>query len=67
MHKGDELRKAIYGVAATWLACGLDPNKTMLYKQSDIPEIFELAWILSCFTPKGFMNRAHAYKARWQK
>ena len=64
MHKGDELRKAIYGVAATWLACGLDPNKTMLYKQSDIPEIFELAWILSCFTPKGFMNRAHAYKAR---
>lgn len=50
-------------VAATWLACGLDPEKVIFYRQSDIPEIFELNWILSCFAPKGLLNRAHAYKA----
>lgn len=50
-------------VAATWLTEGLDPNKTIFYKQSDVPEIFELAWVLSCVTGKGLMNRAHAYKA----
>ena len=64
MHKGEELKQSIYNVAATWIACGLDVNKSIIYKQSDVPEIFELQWILSCFTPKGFMNRAHAYKAR---
>ncbi|RAP26776.1 tryptophan--tRNA ligase [Candidatus Marinamargulisbacteria bacterium SCGC AG-333-B06] len=53
-------------IAAAWLALGLDPNKHVFYKQSDIPEIFELAWILSCFTPKGILNRAHAYKAAVQ-
>lgn len=52
-----------YEVAAAWLAMGLDPNKVTLYKQSDIPEILELHWITSCFTIKGLMNRAHAYKA----
>lgn len=51
-------------VAATWVACGLDPEKVVMYRQSDIPEVFELAWVLSCFTEKGLMNRAHAYKAR---
>ena len=50
-------------VAATWLSFGLDPNKVVFYKQSDVPELFELSWILSCVTPKGLMNRAHAYKA----
>ena len=50
-------------VAATWLACGLDPATVTLYRQSDVPETFELAWVLSCLTPKGMMNRAHAYKA----
>lgn len=50
-------------VAATWLAAGLDPDRTTFYRQSDIPEIFELAWVLSCVTAKGLMNRAHAYKA----
>jgi tryptophanyl-tRNA synthetase len=58
-----EFIKLTYEVAATWLALGLDPNKAVFYKQSDIPEIFELAWILSCVTPKGMMNRAHSYKA----
>lgn len=60
------LRKITYEVAATWLALGLDPNKTVLYRQSDIPEIFELSVILSALTPKGLMNRAHAYKAKVQ-
>lgn len=50
-------------VAATWLAAGLDPDRTIFYRQSDIPEIFELHWVLSCLTAKGLMNRAHAYKA----
>jgi tryptophanyl-tRNA synthetase len=50
-------------VAATWLAMGLDPDRVLFYRQSDIPEIFELAWALACFTPKGWMNKAHAYKA----
>ncbi len=50
-------------IAATWLACGLDPERVTFYRQSDIPEIPELNWLLSCVTPKGLMNRAHAYKA----
>lgn len=49
--------------AATWLACGLDPERVTFYRQSDVPEIAELAWILNCSCPKGLMNRAHAYKA----
>jgi tryptophanyl-tRNA synthetase len=58
-----KLNEMIYDLTATWLALGLDPVKTMIYRQSDVPETFELAWILSCLTPKGLMNRAHAYKA----
>ena len=50
-------------IAATWLALGLDPDRVLFYRQSDIPEIFELAWVLACFTSKGWMNKAHAYKA----
>lgn len=50
-------------IAATWLAAGLDPEKVTFYRQSDVPEIPELSWILTCITPKGLMNRAHAYKA----
>lgn len=58
-----ELQDNIFNVTATWLACGLDPEKSIIYRQSDIPEILELNWILSCFTPKGYMNKAHSYKA----
>ena len=59
-----ELRyKSSFEIAACWLACGLDPNKVIFYRQSDIPHIFELAWILSCLASKGLLNRAHAYKA----
>ncbi|WP_442775907.1 tryptophan--tRNA ligase [Sphaerotilus montanus] len=50
-------------LAATWLAAGLDPTRVTLYRQSDIPEIPELTWLLTCVTAKGQMNRAHAYKA----
>ncbi len=59
----DELRQLTYEVAATWLAMGLDPERTVFYRQSDIPEIFELTWVFQCFTSKGWMNKAHAYKA----
>lgn len=45
------------------MTAGLDPDKTIFYRQSDVPEIFELAWALACLTGKGLMNRAHAYKA----
>ena len=64
VQNGAEMRANIYKIAATWLALGLNPEEGLFYKQSDIPEIFELSWALSCFTPKGFMNRAHAYKAK---
>lgn len=50
-------------VAATWLALGLDTDNAIFYRQSDIHEIPELTWILTCMTAKGLMNRAHAYKA----
>jgi tryptophanyl-tRNA synthetase len=60
----EELQFMTYEVTASWLACGLDPNKSLIYKQSDIPETFELSTILAAFTPKGLMNRAHAYKAK---
>ena len=57
------LRASTREVAAAWLAAGLDPGRTLIYKQSDVPETFELATILTAFTAKGLMNRAHAYKA----
>lgn len=62
-----KMREMSYDLAATYLACGLDPAKSVFYRQSDIPEILELNWILACFSPKGLMNRAHAYKAKVQE
>ena len=53
-------------IAATWLALGLDTDNAVFYRQSDIPEIAELSWMLGCVTAKGLMNRAHAYKAAVQ-
>ena len=58
-----EVQESCIQIAASWLALGLDANKTYFYRQSDIPEIPELMWILSTFTAKGLMNRAHAYKS----
>jgi tryptophanyl-tRNA synthetase len=57
-----DLTEQTYCVAATWLACGVDPKRVVFYKQSDIPEIPMLAWLLSCFTPLGLLNRAHTIK-----
>jgi len=59
----ERLRQSSLEVAASWLALGLDTDQAVFYRQSDIPEIPELTWILSSVTAKGLMNRAHAYKA----
>ena len=58
-----ELTHLTYQATATWIALGLNPDAAVFYRQSDIPEVFELAWVLSCFTAKGLLNRSHAYKA----
>ena len=57
-----QLKELTYQVAATWLTLGLNPDEVIFYRQSDIPEVFELSWVLACFTAKGLLNRAHAYK-----
>jgi tryptophanyl-tRNA synthetase len=62
MRDAAKLRGLVYEVAASWLALGLDPEESVFFRQSDIPEIPELCWALSCFTSKGLLNRAHAYK-----
>ena len=61
------VRQSRLEIAATWLAAGLDPDKVTFYRQSDIPEIPELTWLLTCMAAKGLMNRAHAYKALVQE
>lgn len=58
-----ELDRLSYEVACTWLALGLNTDEIIFFRQSDIPQLFELNWILSCSTAKGLLNRAHAYKA----
>ena len=59
----ERIKRSVVEVAATWLAMGLDTERSVFYRQTDIPEITELTWILTCLTSKGLMNRAHAYKA----
>jgi tryptophanyl-tRNA synthetase len=59
---GARLHDATRDVALDWLACGLDPEKTVFYRQSDVPEVQELAWLLSCLTPMGLLERCHSYK-----
>jgi tryptophanyl-tRNA synthetase len=56
------LHATIYDIAAAWLAVGLDPERTLLYRQSAIPEVFELTWILSCLVATGQLERGHSYK-----
>jgi tryptophanyl-tRNA synthetase len=58
----DVLAGYVYDVAATWLACGLDPTKTFFYRQSAVPEVFELMWVLACLLATGQLERGHAYK-----
>jgi tryptophanyl-tRNA synthetase len=61
-----QVQRSTLEIAATWLALGLDTDRAVFYRQSDIPEITELTWILNCSAAKGLMNRAHAYKAAVQ-
>lgn len=56
------MRRYVYDVAATWLACGLDPARTILFRQSSVVEVFELAWIFGCVCATGQLERGHAYK-----
>ena len=58
----EELKENTYKTAAAWLACGLDPNKTVFYRQSDIPEVTELMWHLLCFYPYKRLTLAHSFK-----
>ncbi len=57
------VQRSTLEIAAAWLACGLDPSRVRFYRQSDVPEISELTWLLTCVAGKGLLNRAHAYKA----
>src|SRR5690606_4614661 len=59
----ERTQRSTLEIAATWLAAGLDPARVWFYRQSDIPEITELTWFLTCVAGKGILNRAHAYKA----
>ena len=59
----DRVEASRLQIAATWIAAGLDTDVALLYRQSDVPEVCELTWLLTCITAKGQMNRAHAYKA----
>lgn len=61
------VQRSTLEIAASFLACGLDPERVVFYRQSDIPEITELTWLLTCVTGKGMLNRAHAYKAAVDK
>lgn len=63
----ERIQRSSLEIAASWLAAGLDPEQVAFYRQSDIPEIPELTWLLTCTTGKGLLNRAHAYKAAQDK
>jgi tryptophanyl-tRNA synthetase len=63
----DRVHRSTLEIAACWLAVGLDPERVLFYRQSDIPEVTELTWLLTCVTGKGLLNRAHAYKAAVDK
>ncbi len=62
LHEPEKLRAYTYDVTAAWLACGLDPEVIHLYRQSDLPEVFELTWVLACHLAAGQLERGHAYK-----
>jgi len=62
VHDRGQLHTMVYDVAAAWLAAGLDPERTLLYRQSSVPEVFELSWVLSCLLATGQLERGHAYK-----
>ena len=62
IHDGNTLRGHVRDLAVDFLACGLDPDKCVFFKQSDVPEVVELSWILSTVTPMGLLERCHSYK-----
>src|SRR5436190_15019688 len=59
----ERVQRSTLEIAASWLACGLDPEQVFFYRQSVLPEIPDLTWLLTCGTANGLLNRAHAYKA----
>ena len=63
----ERIQRSTLEIAASWLAAGLDPDRVIFYRQSDVPEIPELTWLLTCVIGKGVLNRAHAYKAAVDK
>ena len=65
--KPEDLRTYINDLALSWLACGIDPERTVFFRQSDVPQVCELAWILATLTPVGLMERAHSYKDKVAK
>jgi len=65
--KPEDLRSRIERLAVDFLACGIDPEKTVFFRQSDVPEVCELTWILNCLTGLGFLERAHSYKDKIAK
>ena len=67
VHDAEALRRQTWDVALDFLACGLDPEKTVFYRQSDVPEVQELSWILSNVTPLGLLERCHSYKDKLAK
>jgi tryptophanyl-tRNA synthetase len=62
-----ERRELTRGVAVDWLACGLDPKKSVFWRQSDVPEVCELTWLIGSLTPMGLLERAHSYKDKTSK
>ena len=67
IYEPERIQRSTLEIAASWLAAGLDPERVVFYRQSDVPEIPELTWFLTCVTGKGILNRAHAYKASVDK
>jgi tryptophanyl-tRNA synthetase len=64
---GERLRNNTYAVAATWMACGLDTSRSVFYRQSDVPEVTELAWYLQCLFPYSRMTLAHSFKDKSER
>ncbi len=67
LHDRERLKQETWNVALDFLACGLDPERTVFYRQSDVPEVHELAWLLSVVTPMGLLERCHSYKDKIAK
>jgi len=65
--EADKRRAFTQGIALDWLACGLDPEKAVFWRQSDVPEVCELMWLLGSLTPMGLLERAHSYKDKTAK